>query len=182
MSRSRCALSVCVAMMFAGCVGSNGTSPQPNAAVPSTRYNNGEPNSRGKLNGGTFSADYSGTYRSSIYPCDLGEPKGHLRFHGAGRANFLRRGTETGHLTISGEIGFCFTNGAVTLTSAKDPADTITARVGLGHNEAPCHTLLSYKVKRGTGKFANASGSGTINLHCVGSSAYSDQWSGTLYY
>jgi hypothetical protein len=44
---------------------------------------------------------------------------------------------------------------------------------------------VSYTVDGGTGKFAKATGSGTVTFKCHfnrGSGPYSDQWSGTLYY
>ena len=175
---SQGALSICLAAtLFAGCGGSQSPlgAAGHNTLVPGTARTQ-------PTNGGAFSAVYSGTYHFSKQPCDINEPKGNFRFHGAGSASFLDQSSEAGRLKISGAIGFCYTNGAVTLASAKYPTDTITARVGLGHNELPCKTLLSYKIKRGTGKFVNAHGSGTINLRCHGRRMYSDEWSGTLYY
>jgi hypothetical protein len=182
LSRNRCALSVCVAaIVFTGCGGSNGTSPQPIGAVPFTRYNNGEPSSRNELNGGTFSGAYSGTYHAVYYGCTIIRD-GHFNFHGTGRANFLHRSKETGRLTIGGTTGACYTDGTATLRSAKHPRDTITVSVKGEEGERPCYHSLRYSVKQGTGKFVNASGFGTVTFKCVGSSTYSDQWSGTLYY
>jgi hypothetical protein len=47
-----------------------------------------------------------------------------------------------------------------------------------------CGGSNTYVVTGGTGRFAHATGSGTITTTCPGPSGhtYTDAWSGTLYY
>jgi hypothetical protein len=75
----------------------------------------------------------------------------------------------------------CVWSGKATLTASRHPRNSVTFSLGLNgsqyHN--PCNNPIGFVVKRGTGKFANASGNGTMTFSC-GSAYYLDNWSGTL--
>ena len=66
------------------------------------------------------------------------------------------------------------------LASSSQPHDAVT--LSLSSDGSPiCGQQYAYSVKRGSGQFKGASGSGSVRILCSGSD-YSDQWSGTLYY
>ena len=126
--------------------------------------------------GGSFSGGYSGTY--SERGCVEPHQGGKFDFVGTGAVSFLHHSVEEGQLYLGIISRTCYRvwKGNVTLTSSKDANNAI--KMSLSGN-TPCGTL-SYAVISGKGKFAKASGSGTVKLTCKTSNKYSDQWSGTL--
>ena len=131
--------------------------------------------------GGAFSASYSGTY--TFTPCVHGKINGAFGFSGAGSASFLRKSSEMGGLGSSNLTCGSWSGSAV-LSSTRHPDDTITVSLSggdLGH-PPPCSLgHCNFSVTAGTGRFAHATGSGTMHMSLNrGSNTYSDTWSGTL--
>lgn len=178
LNSSRCALSICIAAaILAGCSGFQPSSITSgvNALAPASHTT--------PTNGGAFSGSYSGRY--SISGSCIVAASEHFRFHGTGRANFLRQSTEHGHLKLEGQAGDCIGwNGVATLTSSDNPKNTVTVSISGGSfgDGTPCYLSSVFTVTSGTGKFINATGGGSIKFQCLSGYAYSDQWSGTLYY
>ncbi len=129
--------------------------------------------------GGSFVANASGRYHFLV----CGGTNGHFKFSGTGRASYLHAVIESGKMTGKPSGSRCVWSGAATLTSRHHPKNSVSFSLGLNgsalHN--PCTNAVGYVVKRGTGKFINASGYGTVTFSC-GASSYSDSWSGTLTY
>ncbi len=75
----------------------------------------------------------------------------------------------------------CVWSGSVTLRSSHRLRNSVTFSLGLnfGSRVDPCSNAVGFVVKRGTGKFANAAGNGTVTFTCNGSN-YTDSWSGSL--
>jgi hypothetical protein len=120
--------------------------------------------------GGAFSASYGGDYldKSCGYRC------GGVSFSGKGRAPFLLN-FESGELFFHAPLDG---TGWATLVSSITPNASITMKFAWywGHG-------WTWRVSKGTGKFAHATGSGSWfasfnrTYH-----TYYDQWSGALYY
>lgn len=165
MKRSACLV---FALLISGC---SGAAVPPASSTGATVF---EPNS----SGGSFAANSDGGYHF----LDCGGTNGHFKFSGTGHASFLHRITESGHMKGKIAPPHCVWNGTATLTSRHRPKDSVTFTLGLNgsryHN--PCTNAVGYVVKRGTGKFANASGYGTVTFSCTDSGIYLDDWSGTL--
>jgi hypothetical protein len=171
---SRCALNVCAALLLAGCAGGQVVGPSSmkqlaNPAAPKSAAS--------QLSGGAFSASYSGHYSvHTCVPCPA-----RWRFRGSGNAKFLRPSDERMNWTFV--LGFLHSEPAnsAKLTSLHSKMDSIKVTISVRHE---CNGSNRYKVTGGTGRFAHATGSGTITTTCKGlpRGAYSDQWSGTLYY
>lgn len=167
------ALSVCAtALLLASCGGGQV------AGLSSTQQFANSTESKlaaSRLSGGTFKASYSGHYlRYSDHEGVLYE------FRGSGAASFLHRSHERFRwafvLGLSGKTS----SYTITLKSSKSPTDRI--KVTVGQPPAPCGSN-SYVVTGGHGRFAHATGSGTINITCKSSDyTYTDAWTGTLYY
>jgi hypothetical protein len=120
--------------------------------------------------GGTFTAAFSGQY--SWF--------GQFRFSGSGNASFLRAATEAGN--VSQDCGpNCYPDGFDTLTSDKNSENGIKVTWTGPYRGNFCEKL-NWKVVSGTGKFANATGSGTMTATCSGgnSGTYTDVWAGTI--
>lgn len=185
-SLSRWALSVCAAILFAGCSQTNSTLPRSNAGTPSTRLGQLAPVALSPGRGGAFSGGYSGTIQASACtrraPRGGGSHGGAFAFTGAGAVKFLGPSKESGYL-IAVPPG-CDWTGGVTLTSSRHPEDQIDIGVKGGYGVSPCAQWQSYSVAGGTGKFSNATGSGKVKFRCRGgpSGKYRDKWSGTLSY
>lgn len=121
--------------------------------------------------GGAFSGAYSGqsTYRR------CGKRFGEFVFSGSGSASFLGRSVESG--TIDDYIySTCSTwQGQVFLQSSKHPDNSLSIAV---YDGTPCKKPFKYSVVAGYGKFAGATGSGSVLFTCTKN--YTDRWSGTL--
>jgi hypothetical protein len=176
LNRSRYALSVCaVAILLAGCGGSFNTPSTVTAAMPETARTS-------PASGGAFSGGYSGSFSFTI--CHGLKSKGVFRFSGTGLVSFLGPSRESGRLhshQYARPYDCTPWSGSVTLTSSKDPSNSISMSLKERiPTPNPCQPY-PYKVTSGTGKFANATGSGTVELICRGMrGTYSDQWSGTI--
>jgi len=128
--------------------------------------------------GGAFSANYSGTSTGDGDACLLNNK---FSFSGTGSGSFIGRSTESGFL-VWGHGQTCNYTGSATLVETLHPRNTV--KVGLGPLDTPpCQRILGggwhFVVGGGTGKFAHATGSGTIKFNC-GNPKYTDTWSGTL--
>jgi hypothetical protein len=120
--------------------------------------------------GGEFNGAYTGTLEGF-----------QLNFKGTGRASFLHASTENGyvHEKCSGII--CQGDGSATLTSSRNSANAITLSWTQYHWYGDfCHSTFKWSVASGTGKFAQARGSGSVTFTCPGSHLYSDTWTGTV--
>jgi hypothetical protein len=132
--------------------------------------------------GGSFSASYSGTYSLSFI-CGQ-NPQGYFKVSGTGSASFLHRSTEAGSMYVKDRCGYWLGTG--TLTSSHNPRNTITVwlrSVAIG-SESPCYNPrgVQFSVTGGTGKFAHATGSGTVRFVCNNNGTYTDHWTGTVMY
>ena len=127
--------------------------------------------------GGTFKAAQSGTYSKSGDCSDTAR----LSYKGNGHARFLHASSEQISLTVY--CGARYATGSATLTSVRHPGDSITASVS-GYVASRCDGFtMPFTITSGTGRFANASGSGTIVLKAPSGGCpytYTDKWSGTL--
>lgn len=172
------ALSFCaMAALLAGCGGSQ----EPIGASGVNAMNPG-PLRIEPLGGSAFSGGYSGSF--SFTTCHGLKSKAVFRFSGTGLASFLGPSREHGILRSHQYFRpyDCTPwKGKVILTSSKDPSNAISMSLTeRGPTPNPCQSY-PYNVTGGTGKFANATGSGTVALTCHGfRGQYSDQWSGTL--
>jgi len=122
--------------------------------------------------GGVFSGSYAGD--DSLVGCTKNK-YGSFNFSGSGSAKFLNRGVETGSMQGHPILKGCLFIGGAMLRSRGHPGNWVTFRL-IG---PPCHSV-NYGVVSGAGKFVHATGSGTVTFTCIGSSQYTDAWSGTL--
>lgn len=150
------------ALMLAACV-STGTSATTASALPLER----------SQAGGAFSASYSGTVSSKS--CGFKCTKETLT--GSGRASFLHKSTQAETLTIECAVEACSATGFATLTSDSHPLNAIT--IYLASETQGEIDYGTWYVTGGTGKFANASGSGYWHTS-YGTGTYSQTLSGTL--
>jgi hypothetical protein len=139
----------------------------------------------GALGGGTFKASYTGDY--SLVGCVGGVHwhRGEFAISGSGKASFLRKSTEQGQMSrgIINEKICVGWGGNATLTSIHDAANSIYVDLNdRNFVQSPCGQAVSFGVISGTGKFARATGSGTVTFQCSGSGSgqYTDQWAGTI--
>jgi hypothetical protein len=137
-------------------------------------------------NGGAFSGAYSGGYSLTLCVSGYRGHEGSFTFKGSGNASFLHGSTESGVMK-RGKINqnLCVGwGGTATLSSSRNPQNQIVMDI-FSHSatiDSPCGHVFYYSVTGGSGKFANASGSGTVSFTCSGSTSYTDRWSGTLNY
>jgi hypothetical protein len=123
------------------------------------------------LRGGTFSGAYAGTY------VRLG---GKSTLNGLGKASFLRESTERGGFEVMCGPN-CYTAGSFVLTSTRNVENTVTMALSAIYGQGFCDRQFSWKVSSGTGKFAQASGTGSVAFNCsTNNNSYNDSWSGTL--
>ena len=129
-----------------------------------------------KTSGGAFSASYAGT-ETGGNSCLLSQ---HFKFSGTGSATFLHASSESGEM-VWGRGFTCDLLGRATLTSTTHPHNTVTVELeyNLPGCEASMHPM-TFRVIGGTGRFANAKGSGSVRFSCHTGGTYSDKWSGTL--
>lgn len=127
--------------------------------------------------GGTFSVNDSGNYTRSgcaLFP-------GHFSFRGSGVGTFIHRNKESGGMS-SGRNS-CTMSGSATMVSKGNPSNSITMTIV--SNGLPCFRApptVTFNITGGTGRFARATGSGTVVFHCGfgNSGTYTDVWSGTI--
>lgn len=177
LGRYALSLSIGAAALFAGCGGSQ-------SATGAVRVNAVAPEARAvRTRGGAFTGAYSGGFDVSSVICGSEQ----YALTGAGKGSFLRQSTE---FTIL--LGACLKSGwsgSSILTSSKDPANAIYVNFPLQVQGMCLNYPFSYTVIGGTGKFARATGSGTVTFKFKchhffrrRNGLYSDHWSGTLYY
>lgn len=167
-----------VATSLGACTGVHSS----NSPVPATAAADAPITGTNPARGGTLSGGYSGVIRLSKCSFPF---SGGFDFSGTGTVSFLRSGTESGSLVQGFNDKLYCTRwlGAVILTSAEHSKDQLSIALRGDKWPSPCGHHLVYTVIGGSGKFHDATGSGTVALLCshhAGSSAYSDRWSGTL--
>ena len=170
MKRWICAVSL---LVLAGCT-----------AVPSVPTHSLAQRTALPDSGGAFSATYSGS--QSLRVCNPPDGDGSFRYTGVGFGSFIRKSTESGSLL--GDVHqSCNWGGKTTITSKFHPQNSITMGLSLRgfQTGTPCAPRFGQKVMftvlSGTGKFANATGSGTVLFTCNGNNGtYTDQWAGTI--
>ena len=137
--------------------------------------------------GGALSGSFAGSFTE--IPCGMNS-SGVLSFGGSGKATFIGRSSESGTMAAGG--GACVTwRGSASLVSRFHPANTLTVSLTFNDNDHnPCNdprhhqrTPASWAVSGGTGKFAHATGSGTVTLICDFSNhTYTDTWTGAIHF
>lgn len=129
----------------------------------------------GPANGGAFSASYSGQY--SLTPC------GTFKIVGSGYGSFIHKSSETGTMGIVPNMECNSWSGQATLVNTLRPRNTITVMLS-ATGTSPCTprigTHVGFGVISGTGRFAHATGGGTIKFTCNSDGTYTDHWSGTI--
>lgn len=119
--------------------------------------------------GGSFTASYLGEYTYHNY-VDFSV----FSLHGGGRGTFIGSSSLKGGF----ECGRYFYGGRFTFRSTKHPVDSFRARLKPGGTYCPGG---SYTVTGGKGKFANASGGGTVSFFFdYLNHTFTSSWTGTL--
>jgi hypothetical protein len=163
--------SITMAALLAAC---GGSPPQAGTALSPADLQQQIPELRQPTDGGAFSAGYSGV-ENRVGDCFKGDE--FLNFFGDGQASFLRRSHELGRVVVRKLAEGCQAEmGGFSLISDEHEGDEIFMSVlWKGGNS------WDYKVIGGTGRFANASGSGTWSFDAPAlGGAYSDTWTGKL--
>src|SRR5215469_10437181 len=129
--------------------------------------------------GGTFIATDSGTELNGL-SCILGQRQS---FSGTGSGTFLHAVTENGFVEWSHDFT-CNVNGSATLVSTFHPKNTVNVALTAGHQlcGGGFSRAINFRVTSGTGRFAHATGSGTVTFSCHTGGTYTDKWSGTLHF
>ena len=153
------------------------------AAVPSVPTHLQTQGPATRASGGAFSASYSGNYH--LTKCNLQRhKKGSFTFTGSGSGAFIHSSTENGLMSGSSSAP-CIYTGTAALTSTLHPRNSITVVLALHYfllND-PCTSKgqqVTFRVLGGTGRFANATGNGTVAFSCNSNGTYTDHWSGTI--
>lgn len=166
-------ISICIAaMLFAGCSGPQAQSWNPASPFQSNAKPNGK--SLKPAAGGSFTASYAGTFTELCL--DARRPPRvacAYKFDGSGGGTVIRRSILKGKLFCSLSGG---SSGLFKLKSRKHPADRVYA------SATPCGgSGVSYTITGGTGKFANASGNGTVSFSLdYSNNTFTSSWTGTL--
>jgi hypothetical protein len=109
---------------------------------------------------GAFNA--SGKYTHSVGPIGNPDAGSHYDFNGSGRKPSLGKFTLTGQVTTPGFIANGRASGQLVITTSHG---TITLSVqGPPQTPGSLPPTLTFKILRGTGKFANSRGKGGITL------------------
>ena len=162
-----CTLGICMtAVSLAGCGGAGTPVPAARGGASGVRIE--------LLHGGAFSAKYSGRFHVNY--CGLVCQD--FVFNGTGKASFLFASNESGNARVL-PVRHTF-NGSAILISSKMPANNIQFRIS-GALHSACPGPISWKVIGGYGKFAHATGSGSIAFTCNVYN-YVDRWSGTIHF
>ena len=149
------------------------------AAVPSVPTHSLTQRTALPDSGGSFSVNDSGNYsRSGCGPFGAG----HFSFSGSGVGTFIHGNKESG--SMGSAKGQCVFTGTAKIVSKRLPANSIA--MTLGSSTLPCFhtrsTTMTFTINGGTGRFAQATGSGTVVITCGPANAgtYTDVWSGTI--
>jgi hypothetical protein len=164
--RARMVIAAILASLAAGCSGGSSSLPARSGSSAAVEAQSVLPQ-----RGGAFNASFNGTYTrfGSEY-----------RFRGGGTASFPHVAAESGYEDLHCAPN-CYPEGSDTITSDKNRANSIEVSLSGAYRGHFCGTL-NWTVSRGTGKFANATGSGTMSSTCGGSvrGTYTNTWSGTI--
>lgn len=131
--------------------------------------------------GGQFTAAYTGT--SSYHSCINEDKQGYDKFSGTGSATFVHASVESVESlkAVTHEEGF-FNCPVVSFTgslkSKQHPGNAIF--VSITNRSDPLCATDEFSITGGSGKFAHATGSGSVTFVCSGSYSYTDQWSGSI--
>jgi hypothetical protein len=169
----RYALSVYVAgTLLAGCGGPQTQSL--NAAPPLQSNAKLSSESLKHAAGGSFTASYAGTYERgcTLTGCSIS-------LSGEGRGTFIGRSWLQGGANC--RLHWGSGSGNFTFRSQNHLPDAFNASV----NACLVNGKYNYTVHGGIGKFANASGGGTVSLSLSSGynfGTFNSSWTGTLYY
>ena len=133
-----------------------------------------------RASGGSFGVSDSGNY--DLTKCRPPGGLGVFTFNGSGSANFIHKEIETGRMN-SDDSSCNGWRGSATLTSAARPRNSIKMKLSTTTNNTPCVLFghaIKFTVTGGTGRFANATGTGTVAFACHSNGTYTDKWSGTV--
>ena len=163
------ALSICAAVMMLGGCGGPHTYFSPSSLQQDAS----------RASGGAFTAKSEGTYKET--ECTYKQP-GRIGFDGNGHARYLGLSNEYGYLVTHYNGRVCVPGGGTaSLWTTQHPSDEIS--VNLSEGEGCQEPTFCFRVISGTGRFANAAGSGTVvGLPLGGSGHYHDKWSGAITY
>jgi len=150
------------------------------AAAPSIPTHATSEGDATRTSGGSFGVSDSGRYR--LTRCAPPGGFGAFAFNGSGSGNFIHNENETGQMESND--AFCDGwHGFATLTNAAHPRNSIKMNLSSATKSTPCTPLghvTTFTITGGTGRFANASGSGTVAFGCNSNGTYTDKWSGTI--
>ena len=165
--------------LLASCGGQSSAPQLP--ASPGTLNQLSKPAAISPAHGGAFSANASGGY---TLVCRM-ESFGDFSFSGNGKASFLHGMQESGKMSNGFDCNGKW-SGAATLIAERNRNNTVSVNL-VGscrvHCLSPCQSAVTFTVTGGTGRFAHATGSGTVQFTCTnpyGNGTYTDAWSGTL--
>jgi len=165
-------ISAVAVLLLAGC-----------SAVPSVPTHLHTQGAAIKASGGPFSATFMGHFR--LNGCHVPDGEGHFTFEGFGSGSFIHGATESGLMNGDVYTG-CPWNGSATLQSTRRTQNSIIMSLSLQpffHGNDPCNPgrrQVMFTISGGTGRFANATGSGIVVFTCHTDGSFTDQWSGNI--